>query len=76
MNMNMNNNMNNNAPQIEDKNLSVIKDQLSHECLLNKKYSLYSEYCTDQNLKNLCNEAATVHKQNFTELKNYLDSHQ
>ncbi|WP_142414648.1 hypothetical protein [Hathewaya massiliensis] len=70
------NTTNNNAPQIEDKNLSIIKDQLGHECLLNKKYSLYSEYCTDQSLKSLCNEAAGVHKQNFTELKNYLESHQ
>jgi hypothetical protein len=69
--MNTGNNM-----QIESKNLKVIADQLNYESLLNKKFSLYAEYCTDPQLKAVCNEAANTHKQNFTELKTYLDSHQ
>lgn len=62
--------------QIEANNLKVIKDQLGYESLLNKKFSHYSQMCTDQQLKNLCNEACQVHKENFNSLKTYLDSHQ
>ena len=62
--------------QIESNNLKVIKDQLGYEALLNKKFSEYSSALTDQNLKNLCNEASQTHKQNFNTLKTYLDSHQ
>ncbi|MBV1821441.1 hypothetical protein [Clostridium cochlearium] len=68
--------MNSGNMQIESNNLKVISDQLNHECLMNKKYSLYSNYCTDPQLKNLCTQAAMTHKQNFNELKAYLDSHQ
>lgn len=62
--------------QIEDKNLKVINDQLSYEALMNKKFAQYSEYCTDPQLKSVCSDASNVHKQNFTDLKNYLESHQ
>ena len=62
--------------QLEINNLKVIKDQLGYESLLNKKFNDYSSKCTDQNLKNLCNEASQTHKQNFNTLKTYLDSHQ
>lgn len=62
--------------QIESNNLKVIKDQLNEEALLNKKYSEYGQSITDQCLKTLCCDAANVHKQNFTSLKSYLDSHQ
>lgn len=65
-----------NNKQIESNNLKVIKDQLSAEALLNKKYNEYSQNCTDQAIKTLCTDAANVHKQNFTSLKTYLDSHQ
>jgi len=62
--------------QIESNNLKVIGDQMAYESLLNKKFNAYSSQCTDAGLKNLCNEASQVHKQNFTSLKTYLDSHQ
>lgn len=68
--------MNTQNKQIESNNLKVISDQLTHECLMNKKFNLYSQYCTDQSLKDLCNSAANVHKQNFNDLKCYLESHQ
>lgn len=64
------------SKQIESNNLKVISDQLKHEALLNKKYSEYASQCSDPQLKNLCNEGSQIHKQNFTNLKNYLDSHQ
>jgi hypothetical protein len=67
---------NNQKPQLDSNNLKVIQDQISYEALLTKKYGEYSNMCTDQNLKNLCNQASSTHKQNFENLKNYLDSHQ
>ena len=68
--------MNTTDKQLESNNLKVIKDQLGYEALLNKKFNEYGQQCTDQNLKNLCNEASQNHKQNFNTLKTYLDSHQ
>ncbi|QAT39944.1 hypothetical protein [Clostridium sp. JN-9] len=62
--------------QLESSNLKVIKDQMNYEALLNKKYSECSGKCTDQQLKDLCNEACQIHKQNFSSLKSYLDSHE
>lgn len=70
------NNNNTGNKQIEANNLKVIKDQLEHEALLNKKYSEYSGMCTDPKLKTLCNEASSMHKESFNSLKSYLDSHQ
>lgn len=61
--------------QIEAKDLNIIKDQLEHEMLLNKKFNQYETCCCDENLKQLCHEAAQIHKQNFTNLQNYLTSH-
>lgn len=66
--------MNPGTTQIQSNNLKVMSDQLNHECLLNKKYSLYSTYCTDPQLKSLCTQAAETHKQNFNELKSFFDS--
>lgn len=62
--------------QIEANNLKVIEDQLNHEALMNKKYNEYAGMCNDTQLKDLCNQASQVHKQNFNSLKSYLDSHQ
>jgi hypothetical protein len=64
------------SKQLESNNLKVIEDQLNHEALMNKKYSEYSSMCSDTQLKDLCNQASQVHKQNFNSLKSYLDSHQ
>lgn len=62
--------------QIESNNLKVIKDQMGFEFLMNKKCSEYSQIVTDAGLKNICTEACKVHKDNFNNLKTYLDSHQ
>lgn len=62
--------------QLEANNLKVIEDQLNHEALMNKKYNEYSGMCNDSQLKDLCNQASQIHKQNFNSLKSYLDSHQ
>ncbi|MDP4089713.1 MAG: hypothetical protein Q8930_10650 [Bacillota bacterium] len=67
---------NGNNKQLETPNLKVLSDQIGYESLMNKKFSEYASQCGDTQLKNLFNESAQVHKQNFTNLKNYLDSHQ
>jgi hypothetical protein len=64
------------SKQIEANNLKVISDQINYESLLNKKFSEYANICSDPSLKALCNEACQIHKQNFNNLKSYLDSHQ
>jgi hypothetical protein len=62
--------------QIKSNNLKVIKDQIGYEALMTKKFSQYGQYCEDKQLKGLCAEASQKHKDNFTTLKNYLESHQ
>lgn len=64
------------SKQLDTGNLKVLKDQIECEALMNKKFNECSSRCSDTQIKNLCNEAAQVHKQNFTSLKSYLDSHQ
>ncbi|MCT4605220.1 MAG: hypothetical protein N4A64_03800 [Marinisporobacter sp.] len=63
-------------PQLDASNLKVLEDQLNYECMLNKKFSQYAEYCTDTQLKNVCQQGAQKHHQNYTDLLNYLNSHQ
>lgn len=60
---------------IDSKNLSILEDQLNYEALCNKKLSVYADYCTDQNLKQVCQKAAAMHKQHFDSLFSYLNSH-
>ncbi|WP_353601274.1 hypothetical protein [Clostridium sp. KNHs214] len=72
--MNMNT-INTGNKQIDARNLKTLEDQLAYEALMNKKCSQYAEYCTDANLKQVCQQGAGIHKNNFTALKNYLDSH-
>ncbi len=67
---------NNSNKQLEANNLKVIKDQLESEALMNKKYSEYYQRITDPQIKSLCDEGCQVHRQNFDNLKTYLDSHQ
>ncbi|WP_333858957.1 hypothetical protein [Clostridium sp.] len=62
--------------QLDSGNLKVLKDQIGYEALMNRKFNDYSGKCGDIQIKNLCNEAAQVHRQNFVSLKTYLDSHQ
>lgn len=66
---------NNQAAMIASKNLSMLEDQLNYEALSNKKLSVYADYCQDQNLKNVCQNAAQMHKQHFDQLLTYLNSH-
>ena len=63
------------GPQIETKNLGIVQDQMYHEALAYKKCCVYSEWFTDQNLKDMVNRAAQHHRDHFNALNNYLNSH-
>ncbi len=69
-------NQNAGGKQLDANNLKILEDQLSYESLMNRKFSTYAEYCTDTELKSLCQQAAQKHKQHYNELFNYLNSHQ
>lgn len=64
------------SKKLDASNLKVLEDQLNHESLMAKKFSNYANYCTDTELKNLCQKASQKHKEHYNELLNYLNSHQ
>jgi len=74
-NQNQNQAQNQNAGMLSAKNLTILEDQMSKESLNYKKMNLYAEYCNDQQLKNVCQKAAQMHKKHFDTLYNYLNSH-
>lgn len=57
---------------LTDKELSAIDDQLNYEQVLVKKYRAFSQQCTDQVLKQKCNQIADRHQQHFNTLMTYL----
>ncbi len=59
---------------IDNKDLSVIQDEMYSEALAYKKCAVYSEWFGDQNLKNMAAAAAQHHKQHFDALQGYLES--
>ena len=60
---------------LDVKDLEIIKDQLNHEALAYKKWSVYSGYFKDQTLTDIACATAQHHKQHFDVLQNYLNSH-
>lgn len=60
---------------LDDKNLTVLEDQLNAEALVIKKYTLYKTQCTDPNLKSICEHAEQMHRRHFDSLYSYLQSH-
>lgn len=57
------------------KDLDIIKNQLNHEALAYKKWSVYSGYFQDQTLSDMASTTAQHHKQHFESLQNYLNNH-
>ncbi len=63
------------SSEIEAKNLMIVQDQMKHEALAAKKSELYAEYFADPTLKSCAQQLAKHHKDNFTNLLGYLDTH-
>ncbi|AOT69925.1 hypothetical protein [Geosporobacter ferrireducens] len=69
-------NQNLEKPHLDVPNLKVLEDQLNYESIMAKKLGQYAGYCTDPELKNVCQQGAQRHKQNFNTLLDYLNAHQ
>lgn len=61
------------AASIDTKDLSVVQDEMYAEALLYKKCTVYANYFTDQNLKNMASTAAEHHRKHFNTLHGYLN---
>ncbi|HIZ54910.1 MAG TPA: spore coat protein [Firmicutes bacterium] len=55
------------------KELSAIDDQLSLEETMIKKYKMFSQSCTDPQLKTKCEQIAAKHQEHYTRLLNQLN---
>ena len=57
------------------KDLGIIEDQLIHEALAYKKWTVYETSFTDNQLRQIAQRTAQHHRQHFDTLQNYLNSH-
>lgn len=55
------------------KELSAIEDQLSVEQVMIKKYQMYSQTCTDPQLKTKCEQIAAKHQNHYCRLMEQLN---
>lgn len=74
--MNTNIFSNGSTPQIESKNLTILEDQMNYEFLAYKKCKQYSNMFSDQEAAQITSQLANEHKEHFTKLYDYLNSHQ
>ena len=58
---------------LTSKELSALEDQLSVEQNLVKKYKLYSQQCTDPQIRTKCEEIASKHQSHFSRLLSHLN---
>ncbi|HBN81415.1 MAG: spore coat protein [Oscillospiraceae bacterium] len=59
-------------PQITEKELSAIEDELSSEGTLISKMKAYSQMCSDQELKQKCDAIAKKHQGHYDQLMSFL----
>ena len=71
-----NSNQSDPSKKLDSNNLKVLQDQLNYESTMNKKASQYANLFNDQELQKLCSDLAESHKQNYTDLLDYLNSHE
>ncbi len=55
------------------KELSAIEDQLTMEQIMVKKYQMYSQSCTDPQLKTKCEQIAAKHQNHYCRLMDQLN---
>ncbi|MBQ3108595.1 MAG: hypothetical protein IJP37_07575 [Clostridia bacterium] len=66
---------NTSAPEIDAKDLTILEDQMNAEAMAYRKCTIYSGYFKDPTLSDLAMAAAQHHKQHFSALETYLNSH-
>lgn len=69
-------NQSDSSKKLDSNNLKVLQDQLTYESTMNKKAAQYANLCNDQELQKLCSDLSECHKQNYTDLLDYLNSHE
>ena len=67
--------MQNQNSMIQTKSLTILADQLQHEYVACRKAEFYASNFTDPQLQAVATQLADDHKQRFTRLFNYLNSH-
>ena len=60
---------------LDVKDLGILQDELIHEALAYKKWTVYEGSFTDPQLKQIAQRTASHHKQHFDTLQSYLNSH-
>ncbi|HIQ70952.1 MAG TPA: hypothetical protein IAB73_01920 [Candidatus Onthenecus intestinigallinarum] len=63
-------------PQLTQKDLTLIGDQLTQEALANKKLECYAQAFTDPALQGVAQTLAQHHKQQYDRLFGYLNGQQ
>ena len=58
---------------LTEKELSAIEDQLAREQTMVTKLKAYAQLCTDQVLKQKCDDAAQKHQSHFDRLMGFLN---
>jgi len=59
-------------PELTEKELALIKDQLASEGMLVKKYRIGAANCGDSAMSQLLNQAADIHLKHFNTLISYV----
>lgn len=58
---------------LTSKELSAIEDQLGIEQTMIKKYQMYSQTCSDPQLKQKCSQIASQHQTHYNRLMGHLN---
>ena len=67
--------MQNQNTRIQAKSLTILGDQMQHEFVACRKAEFYASSFTDPQLQAVATQLAGDHRQRFTRLFNYLNSH-
>ena len=67
--------MQNQNAMIQAKSLTILGDQMQHEFVACRKAEFYASSFTDPQLQAVATQRAGDHRQRFTRLFNYLNSH-
>ena len=67
--------MQNQNTRLQAKSLTILGDQMQHEFVACRKAEFYASNFTDPQLQAVATQLAGDHRQRFTRLFNYLNSH-
>jgi len=68
--------MNTSKPELTDRNLAILNDQLGAEALLVRKFDQAAQSVQDQAISTQLTSIAGQHRKHYDTLLSYLNSHQ